>query len=89
MDHLCKVLKDSQDPAQFSQQVKPNEKQSPSTGKFIEGARFVIPYVKGLGEQYRYTIAKYKVRVFFKGTSIIKSLLMYPKDPIPDTQKLL
>ena len=27
------------------------------------------------------------VRVFFKGTSTIKSLLMHPKDPIPDAHK--
>ena len=28
-----------------------------------------------------------ELRVFFKGTSTIKSLLMHPKDPIPDAQK--
>ena len=27
------------------------------------------------------------VRVFLKGTGTIQSLLMYPKDPIPDAQK--
>ena len=59
-----------------------NQKPNPSTGKFIEGARIVIPYIKGLSEQYRHTIAKYRVRVFFKGTSTIRSLLMLPKDPI-------
>ena len=55
--------------------------------KFIEGARVVIPYIKGLSEQYRHTLAKYRVRVFFKGTSTIKLLLMHPKDPIPDAHK--
>ena len=55
--------------------------------KFIEGARVVIPYIKGLSEQYRYTLAIYRVKVFFKGTSTIKSLLMHPKDPIPDAHK--
>ena len=44
-------------------------------------------YIKGHSEQYRHTLAKYKVTVFFKGTSTIKSLLMHPKDPILDTQK--
>ena len=34
-----------------------------------------------------HTLAKYRARVFFKGTSTIKSLLMHPKDPIPDAQK--
>ena len=28
-----------------------------------------------------------KLRVFFKGTSTIKSLLMHPKDPFPDALK--
>ena len=56
-------------------------------GKFIEGTRFVIWYIKGLSEQYRQTLAKYRVKSFFKGTSTIKSLLMHPKDPIPDAQK--
>ena len=54
---------------------------------FIEGAWVVLPYIKGLSEQYRWTLAKYKVRVLFKGTSTIKSILIHPKDPIPDAQK--
>ena len=91
MDHLHKVLQDNHYPTQFFQQSKPqqkaNKKPNPSTVKFIEGARVVIPYIKGISEQYRHTLAKYRVRVFFKGTSTIKSLLMHPKDPIPDAQK--
>ena len=74
----------------LSTRQTPRENQqnpNPSTGKFIEGARIVIPYIEGLSEQCRHTLAKYKVRVFFKGTSTIKSLLMHPKDPIPDAQK--
>ena len=59
---------------------------NPSTGKFIEGTRVAIPYIKGLSEKYRHTLAKYKVRDFFKGNNTIKSLLMKPKDPIPDAQ---
>ena len=85
MDHLHKVLQDNHYPTQFFQQGKPkqktNKKPNPSMDKFIEGARVVIPYIKGLSEQYRHTLAKYRVRVFFKGTSTIKSLLMHPKDP--------
>ena len=91
MDHLHKVLPDNHYPTQFLQQGKPqqktNKKPKPSTVKFIEGARVVIPYIKGLSEQYRHTLTKYRVRVFFEGTSIIKSLLMHQKDPIPDAQK--
>ena len=76
---------------QFFQQSKPqqktNKKPNPSTVKFIEGAIVVMTYIKGLSEQYRHTLAKYRVRVFFKGTRTIKSLLMHAKDPIPDAQK--
>ena len=87
MDHLHKFLQDSHYPTQFFQKANPNRKPKPSTGKFKEGAKVVIPYIKGFSEQYRHTLAKYKVRLFFKGTSTIKSLLMHPKDLIPDAQK--
>ena len=90
MDHLHKVLQDNHYPTHFFQQVKlqqkANKKPNPSTLKFIEEVRVVIPYIKGLSEQYRHTLAKYKVRVFFKGTSIINSFLMHPSDPILDAQ---
>ena len=71
---------------QGKSQQKTNGKPNPSTGKF-KGARVVIPYIKGLSEQYRHIPAKNKVRVFCKGTTTIKSLLMDPEDPIPDVQK--
>ena len=92
MDHLHKVLLENHYPTQFFQegksQQKANKKPNTSTENFIERARVVIPYIKGLSEQYRHTLAKYIVRVFFKGTSTIKSLLMHLKDPIPDEQKI-
>ena len=70
MDHLHKVLQDNHYTAQLFQQdklqQKANKKPNPPTRKFIEGARVVIPFIKGLSEQYRYAPAKYKVRVFFK-----------------------
>ena len=57
MDQLHKVLQDNHYIAQFFQQgksqKKTHKKPNPSTGKFIEGARVVIPYIKGLSEQYR------------------------------------
>ena len=87
MDHIHKVLQDNHCSAQFFQQGKPQQKANPSTGKFI-GTRVVMPYIKGLSEQYRHTLAEYKVRVFFKGTSAIKSLLMQLKDPIQNFQKM-
>ena len=91
MDHLHKVLQDNHYPTLFFQQSKPqekaNKKPNPSTVKFTEGARVVIPYIKNLSKQCRHTLAKYRVRGFFKGTSTIKSLLTHPKDPIQDSQK--
>ena len=91
MDHLHRVLQINHYPPQFFQQgktkQKTNKKPNLSMEKFIEGARVVIPYIKGLSEQYRHTLAKYRISVFFKGTSTIKSLLMHPKGPIPDAHK--
>ena len=64
MDHLHKVLHDNHYPAELFQQgkfqQKTNGKSNPSTGRFIEGTRVVIPYIKGLSKQYRCTLAKYK-----------------------------
>ena len=59
LHHLHRVLQDNHYPTQFIQQRKPqekaNKKPNPSTVEFIEGARVVIPYIKGLSEQYRHT----------------------------------
>ena len=59
MDHLHKVLQDNHYPTQFFQQgkhqQKANKKPNPSTVKFIEGARVVILFIKGLSEWYRNT----------------------------------
>ena len=90
MDHFHRVLQDNHYPTQFLQgkpQQKANKKPNLSTVKFIERTTVVIPYITSLSEQYRHTLAKFTVRVFFKGNSTIKSLLMNPKDQIPDAQK--
>ena len=51
MDHLHKVLQHNHYQTQFFQQgrlhQKANKKPNPSTVKFLEGARAVIPYIKG------------------------------------------
>ena len=83
MDHLHKVLQDNHYPAQFFQQGKPqqkaNKKPNPSTVKFIEGARVVIPYIKGLSEQYRHILAKYRVSYH--------QVLTHLSKRFPDAQK--
>ena len=43
-------------------QQKTNKKPNPSTGKSIEGARVVIPYIKGFSEQYRHILVKYRIK---------------------------
>ena len=89
--YLHNVLKDNHVPAQFFQQGKPqqkaNRKPNQSTEKFREGTRVVIPHKKGPSEEHRCTLVRYKDTVCFKGTSIMKLLLMHPKDPISHAQK--
>ena len=91
MDHLHKVLQNNYYPTQFFQQGKPQQKTNRKPNPFrrdIEGAIVVIPYIKGISEQYRQTLAKYKVRVFFNGTSTFKSLLMHPNIQFPMLRKV-
>ena len=52
----------------------PNRKPNQSTGKFIEGAKVVIPYIKGPIEQYRHTLAKHKVKDFSLKVPVPSSL---------------
>ena len=70
MDYLHKVLQDNHYPPQFFQQGKPkqktNKKPNPSMEKFIEEARVVIPYIKGLSEQYRHTLANTELEFSLK-----------------------
>ena len=40
----------------------------------------VEPYIQGLGEKFKSTCNKQGFQVHFKGTNIIKQLLMAPKD---------
>ena len=75
----------------FFQQGKPQQKikrkPNPSTGKFIEGSRVSYHTLKALVNSADTPLQRISVRVFFKGTSTIKSLLMHPRDPIQDSQK--
>ena len=68
IDHLHKVLQDNHYSLQLFEQGKTQtenqQKPNPSMEKFIEGGTVVIPYIKGLSEQYRHTLAKYRVKSF-------------------------
>ena len=47
----------------------------------------VVPYHKGVSESLKNTCNKHGIQVYFKGGSIIKSLLMSPKDKDPIFKK--
>ena len=90
MDQLHKILQDNHYSVQFFQQATPQQKMTASQThpqSFIEWTRGVVPLMKSISGQYRCTLAKYKVRVFFKRTGTIKIFLMHQKNSIPDAQK--
>ena len=68
MDHLHNSYKTTTTQNSSFNKANPNIKQTKSQThlqeSFIEGARVVVPYIKGFSEQYRHTLAEYKVRVF-------------------------
>ena len=47
----------------------------------------VIPYIKGLGDNFKRSCNKQGIQVYFKGTNIVKQLLMAPKDKDPRLTK--
>ena len=71
-----------------SNKQNPNKKPNQLSRKFIEETRVVIPYIKGLSEQCRCTLAKYKVKEFSsKEPAPSRHILKHPKDPMPNAQK--
>ena len=65
-------------------QQKTNKKLNP-TEKSIEGARVVIPYIKGLSETVQTHPSKNtKLEFSLKALAPSNLLFMHPKDPIPD-----
>ena len=70
MDHLHKVLQDNHYPIQFFQQGKPNRKPTKSQTHLQESLQKKVHLsyhtYKGLSEQYRHTLAKYKVNSFLQ-----------------------
>ena len=49
--------------------------------------QIVIPYTKGIAESIKQTHGKYGIQVHFKGNTIIKQVLMKPKDWDPKDSK--
>ena len=47
----------------------------------------VVPYIQGLDEKFKRTCNKGNIKVHFKGSNIIKTLIMAPKDKDIKLQK--
>ena len=47
----------------------------------------VVPYTKGFNESFKNIYSKHGIQVYFKGSNIIKNLLVAPKDKDIITQK--
>ena len=57
------------------------------TNKHIQKSYIVVPYYSGLNESIKKIGSKYGVKVYFKGGTTIKNLLMAPKDKDPIQKK--
>ena len=53
----------------------------------IKNISRVVPYIQGLGEQFKRTCNKKGIKVHFKGSNTIKTLLMASKDKETKLQK--
>ena len=77
-----------------SNQTQANNNQGTSTTTTTSSrpnstvGQVVIPYTKGLAESFKHICGKYGIQVHFKGnTTIIKQVLMKPKDQDPKEKK--
>ena len=91
MVHLHKVLQDNHYPTQFFQQGKPQQKNQQKAYPTHSKVYRRTLSCHTIHQRPQWTVQTYpnkiQLKVFFKGTSTIKSLLVHPKDPIPDEQK--
>ena len=85
MDHLHRVLAKNHYP-----QWSLNERKStspPEQQKYKKGCLISVPYVKGFSEPFRRALGKHGVKVIFTGANTLKSLLVHPKDMLPNGLK--
>ena len=60
----------------------------PETGNEIQKCFYIsVPYFPGLSESFKKIFKYTPVQVCFKGVNTLKSMLMHPKDRIPNDQK--
>ena len=64
-----------------------NNSNNSSINKNIQKSYVTVPYYSGLSENIRKIGSKYGVKVYFKGGTTIKNLLMAPKDKDPMQKK--
>ena len=93
MDHLHSVLRSNHYPEWILKQSKGPPKprdppKDPTTGEEIKKLHFIsVPYYPGLSEEFRRIFTETTAQICFKGQNTLKSLLMHPKDKIPDSIK--
>ena len=60
----------------------------PETGNEIQKRFYIsVPYFPGLSESFKKIFKYTPVQVCFKGVNTLKSMLMHPKDKVPNDQK--
>ena len=64
-----------------------NNSNSNGRGNKTTVGQVVIPYTKGIAESIKQICGKYGIQVHFKGNTIIKQILMMPKDQDPKDNK--
>ena len=65
---------------------KPNSRpqvDQPTMQETLQEVFISVPFIPGLGEDFRRIFKDIKVQIIFKGYSTLKPLLMHPKDKIP------
>ena len=92
VEHLSKVLCYNNYPQWMIDKQGKLEKSGPlihpDTGHEIKKRFYVsVPYFPGLSEAFKKIFKYMAVQVCFKGVNTLKSLLMHPKDKLPNSQK--
>ena len=59
----------------------------PTTNEVKTKGHIVIPYTQGLWDSIKKICGRYGIQTYFKGCSIIKNLLVFPKDKDPMVSK--
>ena len=81
-DHLYNALRRCKYPlwAWNRTNTKKKQKKNNQGTNNTKKSYIVVPYMKGLGETCKNICRRYGVKVYFRGGSTIRDLLVYPKD---------